>query len=68
MGFPDGFVRPSAISEQYRQVGNSVCVPMITAVADAIALQFLKAHEHNILMEKKEYVFAPTYAGVAASL
>ena len=40
MGFPDDFKRPSAVGEQYRQIGNSVCVPMIHAVAEAIKNQF----------------------------
>lgn len=40
MGFPDGFVRPSIVSEQYKQIGNSVCVPMIAAVAEALKEQY----------------------------
>jgi len=40
MGFPDDFIRPSAIGEQYKQIGNSVCVPMISAVANAIKHQY----------------------------
>jgi len=41
MGFPNDFIRPSAVGEQYKQVGNSVCVPMITAVATALKEQYL---------------------------
>ncbi|MCL2513945.1 MAG: DNA (cytosine-5-)-methyltransferase [Oscillospiraceae bacterium] len=40
MGFPNDFVRPSAVGEQYKQIGNSVCVPMIAAVADALNEQY----------------------------
>lgn len=40
MGFPENFIKPSAIGEQYRQLGNSVCVPMIRAVAQEINNQF----------------------------
>lgn len=40
MGFPSNFKRPSATGEQYKQLGNSVCVPMIRAVAEAINEQF----------------------------
>jgi len=48
MGFPDDFIRTSAITEQYKQMGNSVCVLMITAVADAIKSQyFAKENEHK---------------------
>ncbi|WP_172201080.1 DNA cytosine methyltransferase [Campylobacter sp. RM16188] len=40
MGFPSDFNRPSSQSEQYKQLGNSVCVPMIEAVAEQIKKQF----------------------------
>lgn len=40
MGFPDDFKRVSSIAEQYRQIGNSVCVPMIEDVAKEIKNNF----------------------------
>ena len=40
MGFPDNFARPSSLGEQYKQIGNSVCVPMVEAVANAIKEQY----------------------------
>jgi len=40
MGFPETYKKVSAIGEQYKQLGNSVCVPMIAAVADEINNQF----------------------------
>lgn len=40
MGFPENFVKTSATGEQYKQLGNSVCVPMIEAVACEIKRQF----------------------------
>lgn len=40
MGFPEEFRRPSSVAEQYKQLGNSVCVPMIAAVAQEINNQF----------------------------
>lgn len=33
MGFPDDFIFPVSRTQMYRQIGNSVCVPMIKAVA-----------------------------------
>lgn len=39
MGFPDEFVKVSAIGNQYRQVGNSVCVKMIEEIAKEIKKQ-----------------------------
>ncbi|MCL2071492.1 MAG: DNA (cytosine-5-)-methyltransferase [Oscillospiraceae bacterium] len=58
MGFPETFKRLSAHTEQYKQMGNSVCVPMITAVADSIAKQYFK---------KEIYVY-DTYRLIAANL
>lgn len=40
MGFPESFKKVSASGEQYKQLGNSVCVPMIAAVAEQIKAQF----------------------------
>jgi len=45
MGFPNDFIRPSALGEQYKQIGNSVCVPMISAVAKAIREQYFTQKE-----------------------
>jgi DNA (cytosine-5)-methyltransferase 1 len=41
MGFPDSFKRTSPRAEQYRQIGNSVCVPMIASLASAIKQHLL---------------------------
>ena len=40
MGFPEDYKKISATGEQYKQLGNSVCVPMIAAVAEEIKNQF----------------------------
>lgn len=40
MGFPEEYKKISSTAEQYRQLGNSVCVPMIAAVAEQIKEQF----------------------------
>lgn len=42
MGFSDKYKKVSAVAEQYKQLGNSVCVPMISAVAEEINNQFFK--------------------------
>ena len=47
MGFPSQFVRPSAIGEQYRQLGNSVCVPMIRIVAKEVVHQLLEGRNEK---------------------
>lgn len=41
MGFPDNFIKVSVIGQQYRQVGNSVCVKMIEEIAKEIKAQLL---------------------------
>ena len=45
MGFPSDYKKISAVGEQYKQLGNSVCVPMISAVAEEINNQLVKGDE-----------------------
>lgn len=40
MGFQESYIKVSSVGEQYKQLGNSVCVPMIKAVATEINNQF----------------------------
>lgn len=40
MGFPESYKKVSPIGDQYKQLGNSVCIPMIEAVAVEIYNQF----------------------------
>lgn len=41
MGFPDKYVKISSVGQQYKQIGNSVCVKMIEAIAEQIKEQLL---------------------------
>lgn len=41
MGFPDEYIKVSAVGQQYKQIGNSVCVKMIEAIAEQIKQQLL---------------------------
>lgn len=41
MGFPDDFKRIVPLSEQYRQIGNSVCVPMVQSIIHEMKSQGL---------------------------
>lgn len=41
MGFPDNFIRSRIITEQYRQIGNSVCIPMVESIIKQIKEQLL---------------------------
>ena len=36
MGFPDSFQIPVSDTQAYRQFGNSVVVPVVQAIADAM--------------------------------
>lgn len=41
MGFPNNFIKDKIIGEQYRQVGNAVCIPMIREIMKEIKRQLL---------------------------
>ncbi|MDI9409728.1 MAG: DNA cytosine methyltransferase [Candidatus Pacebacteria bacterium] len=41
MGFPDHFIRTTNSSESYKQIGNSVCIPMVKAIGEQILDQLL---------------------------
>lgn len=42
MGFPDSYKKVSSVGEQYKQLGNSVCVPMIEEISREIKAQFFE--------------------------
>ena len=41
MGFPEHFIRDESLAESYKQIGNSVCVPMIETIIKEIIYQGL---------------------------
>lgn len=41
MGFPETFIRDTNLGEEYRQVGNSVCIPMVDEIIKQIKIQLL---------------------------
>ncbi len=41
MGFPDTFIKDRNLGEEYRQIGNSVCIPMIREIVEQIKRQLL---------------------------
>ena len=45
MGFPDDFKKNSTIGTAYIQIGNSVCVPVVKEIANAIKKQGLITYE-----------------------
>ena len=54
MGFPKDFIIPVSRTQMYRQMGNSVVVPVVTRIAEQISIA-LKTIQKNEL--KKEYEF-----------
>lgn len=47
MGFPDNYKKISTRTELYKQIGNSVCVPMMSALANEIVEQFFNHKSHD---------------------
>jgi len=41
MGFPEKFIKIDNLGESYRQIGNSVCIPMIKEISKQIKAQLL---------------------------
>ena len=41
MGFPKNFVFPVSRTQMYRQLGNSVAVPVVTAIAQQMRKELL---------------------------
>lgn len=57
MGFPDNFKSHPNSAESYKQIGNSVCVPVVKAIAQEILNQDLLSHKYYELPSKaKEYI------------
>jgi DNA (cytosine-5)-methyltransferase 1 len=53
MGFPENFKISESKSEAYKQVGNSVCIPMVTELAtQIISQQLLIPHESQPIIKR----------------
>lgn len=52
MGFPDNYIKNNNIGEQYRQIGNSVAVPVIQAIVESMIEQGLLTNK--ILTDEKQ--------------
>lgn len=57
MGFPNSYKKISPIAEQYKQIGNSVCVPVISEVARLIKEQFFIERECTQMDSQKDIVY-----------
>lgn len=47
-GFPESFILPSSRSVAYKQMGNSVAVPVLRRIAECIDDQILKGENHGV--------------------
>lgn len=47
MGFPDNYKKVSPRGELYKQIGNSVCVPMMSVLATEILEQFFNQKDYE---------------------
>jgi DNA (cytosine-5)-methyltransferase 1 len=56
MGFPDNFQPHELKASSYKQIGNSVCVPMITEVAKTIIKQNILEKNYAISREVKRNI------------
>ncbi|MEG4575046.1 DNA (cytosine-5-)-methyltransferase [Microcoleus sp. N3A4] len=54
MGFPEDFKSYPSAGESYKQIGNSVCVPVVEAIAQEILSQNLLSNEPNEPQRKTE--------------
>jgi DNA (cytosine-5)-methyltransferase 1 len=57
MGFPDTFKSHPNGAESYKQIGNSVCVPVVKAIAQEILNQdLLSNHSYELPRKTEEYI------------
>jgi len=55
MGFPNSFIIHNNLGECYKQVGNSVCIPMIYELALQIKKQILSSKSQGQYLHNNEY-------------
>jgi len=66
MGFPKEFIVPVSRTQMYRQFGNSVVVPVISAVAKKIA-QVLEECDNSRVILSEEKIYNSTELSIASS-
>ncbi len=58
MGFPENFKISESKSEAYKQVGNSICIPMVTELATQILKQQLLTENESQRITKRNLQFS----------
>lgn len=56
MGFPEDFKKVGPPGQLYQRVGNSICVPMVQAVAEEIKNQFYREGEDTSMKEPMNHL------------
>lgn len=57
MGFPDTYIIPVSDTQAYKQFGNSVCVPLISAVARHMKPYIIEAIKSQQNKKSKEIIY-----------
>lgn len=56
MGFPENFKKVGPLGQQYQRVGNSICIPMVQAVAKEIKNQFLMKGDNTNMVDPMNFL------------
>lgn len=65
MGFPDDFKKSNIAGEAYKQIGNSVCVPLIQEIARQIKEQCLLIDNEREIMKPNRFIQQSLFAQVS---
>lgn len=55
MGFPDNFIIHHTVTEAYKQIGNSICIPLFNELAIQLKEQIFKQQDHDIESKQNFY-------------
>jgi DNA (cytosine-5)-methyltransferase 1 len=61
MGFPEDFKSYPSAGESYKQIGNSVCVPVVEAIAQEILSQNVFSNEPNEPQKKLKNIYSLSF-------
>ncbi|MCM3325048.1 DNA cytosine methyltransferase [Cytobacillus kochii] len=70
-GFPEDFNKISSLGELYKQIGNSVCVPMVAELGKEIKNQFFSSNRNAVVREmqiREEKRENDTYGSITVNL
>ena len=68
MGFPQDFIIPVSRTQMYRQFGNSIVVPVVAAIADAMKPSIIKAVHGEGVIDEQQHAIAANRSHAYGSL